>query len=224
MMRRVLPFAGAIVLALAVIAFGAGWLYPRAQAPAISATTAAAGHAHGDPAAATYAPLSLVPPADGSRVVMSTAAAAKPEQGYLVSAKVTSPAGKSVGEATVRFYDIVELFGQREELIGTASTDGQGQAQIAYLPATTGTHKLVARFAGQGALVPSLGVADLEATVAAPKYKVDQPGLAAFSRYVPYGAGVLVLAVWSLIAFSALSTVRGVAARVGDTQRKGDTA
>ena len=227
-MKKIIPFAGALIATLAFILAGGGALPGglRLQVPntaSIGTTTSIDTHNH-DTGAAPAAPEPIVPPAGGSKVAITAAPADKTELGYALTAKVTSPAGKPVGDATVRFYDVVDLFGQREELIGTAQTDGQGSALIYYLPATTGTHKIVARFAGQGTLVPSLGVADFDAAVATPAYKVDPQPLAAFSRYVPLAAGAVVLSVWTLIAFSLIGTARGIVARANETIRKGDTA
>jgi hypothetical protein len=227
--KKAVPFVGALIAVLVFIVFWApgivGGVRPTATSTAAQNDVAAAG-AHVHPATATDAPapIALVPPADGSRLALTTAPAEKIEQGYVVSVRVTSPAGKPVGEATIRFYDIVDLFGQREELIGTGLTDGQGQTAITYLPATTGAHEIVARFSGQGSLGASLGVTELDASVAAPTYTIDQNALASFSRYVPFGAGFAVLAVWALIAFSLIGTVRGIAVRANDNIRKGDPA
>ncbi|MDP9320197.1 MAG: hypothetical protein M3P16_03755 [Chloroflexota bacterium] len=209
----------ALVATLAVIAFASGRLPLTAGAPAASDDA----HAH-SVATTVAAPQSIVPPTDGSRVTLSTAPAAKPELGYTLSVKVISPAGMPVNDATIRFYDIVDLFGQREELVGSAVTDGQGLTAISYLPAATGAHQIVARFAGQGTLTPSLGVTTFEATVAAPTYTVDRPALATFSAYVPYAAAVVVLVVWGLIALSLFGTARGVVARANESRRKGGTA
>lgn len=230
MIKKLLPFAGAIVATLAFIYIGGGLpgglrLQTSGSSTANAPAATADPHAHdGSSTTVAAAPVALVPPPGGSRVALTTSPAAKPELGYTLSVKVTSPAGKPVNDATIRFYDVVDLFGQREELIGTGLTDGQGQTAIGYLPATTGTHKIVARFAGQDALIASLGTTDFEASVAAPAYKIDQPGFAAFSRYVPLGAGAIVLAVWGLIAFALFGTARGVVASANQSHRKGDTA
>lgn len=227
-MKKIIPFAGALIATLAFILVGGGAL-PGGLRLQIPNTTTIGGaptvdtHGH-DGGTAPAAPEPIVPPVGGSKIAITTTPAEKSELGYALTAKVTSPAGKPVGDATVRFYDVVDLFGQREELIGTAQTDGQGNALIYYLPASTGTHKIVARFAGQGTLTPSLGVADFEAALAAPAYKVDPQPLAAFSRYVPFAAGAVVLSVWALIAFSLIGTARGVVSRANETIRKGDTA
>ena len=227
-MKKILPFAGALVATLAFILAGGGALPGglRLQVPntaSLGTTTAVDAHVH-DAQPAPAAPEPIIPPVGGSKITIKTAPAEKTQLGYAVTAQVTSPAGKPVGDATIRFYDVVDLFGQREELIGSAVTDGQGNALIYYLPASIGTHKIVARFPGQGTLTPSLGVTDFEAAVAAPAYKVDPQPFAAFSRYVPFAAGAIVLSVWALIAFSLIGTARGVVSRANETIRKGDTA
>ena len=226
MKKAILAMLATLLATVAFIAVGRGILPGalRLQAPDVSLNAPAATMDHGRQGNTAAAPVAIVPPAGGSKVALTTTPAAKVESGYVISVTVTSPAGKPVNDATVRFYDVVELFGQREELIGTGTTDGQGRTAIAYLPATTGTHQIVARFAGQGSLTPSLGVTTLEATVSAPAYKVDRPPLAIFSGYVPYAAGVVVLAVWGLIALSLFGTARGVVARANESHRKGETA
>lgn len=226
-MKKFLVLGAALVATLAFVAVGRGMLpgSVRLQASNVSLTAPNQGTTMtGHDTTPAKAPEAIVPPAGGSKVAMTVDAAAKPELGYNISATVTSPAGKPVSEATIRFYDVVDLFGQREELIGSGQSDGQGQVVITYLPATAGTHQIVARFAGQGSLIPSLGVTTLEATVTAKPYKTDERPLAGFSNAVPYAVGVLVLAVWGLIAFSLFGTARGVVATANTSHRKGETA
>ena len=225
MKRALLAMGATLVVVLAFLAVGRGILPGalRLQASDVSLNAPAATHDAAHAGTPAKAPVAIVPPANGSAVVVTTQPAAKVETGYTISVKVTSPAGKPVSDATIRFYDVVELFGQREELIGTGLTDGQGVSVITYLPATKGAHQIVARFAGQGTLVPSLGVTTFDATVSAPQYKVDRPPLAIFSGYVPYAAGLVVLGVWILIALSLFGTARGVIA-ASKSHRKGETA
>lgn len=225
MRRKILIFGATLVATLAFIAAGRGLLPGSVQlrVPNSNAVTQNApmpGHT----TTPQQAPRPIVAPPGGSRVALAVTAGAKPELGYVVSASVTSPAGAPVSEATVRFYDVVELLGQREELIGSGVTDGQGNVAISYLPASAGTRQIVARFAGQGELAASLGTTTFAATVTAKPYTVDRPPLADFSNAVPYGVAVIVLAVWGLIAFSLFGTARGVVATANSPRRKGDTA
>jgi len=141
---------------------------------------------------------------------LETRPSAKPEQGYVLAARLVATDGRPVNEATVRFYDLVEFFGAREMLIGSATTDGQGIATLTYLPAQLGPRAIVAKFAGRAGVAATEGRASLAATVAAQPYTVEPAPLSAFSSKVPYAVGAIVLAVWALIGFALIGTARGV--------------
>lgn len=162
--------------------------------------------------------------ADHLRALVSVTATADASAavGYVLAAQVGMSDGKPIGDAKIRFYDVVELFGEREMLIGAATTDASGRATLAYLPATTGKREIVALFPGADHLAPVRGHISLDATVAAPPYHLEPSGLALFSTRVPYVVGVVVLAVWALIAYAFISTARGV--KSGARIRKGETA
>lgn len=152
----------------------------------------------------------------------------KPETGYVISVHLKSSDGRPVNEATVRFYETVELFGAREMLIGVGTTDGQGSADLLYLPAKVGTHEIVARYPGRPDVAAASGRTTFEATVAAPPYKSETLALSPLAGVVPYGAGALVLGVWALIGFALFATARGVLRGASDraqqTEKKGDIA
>lgn len=228
MRRIVIAFAAVGIAAFALLGPGRSLLptgtRPVSALAAPAPDAAAAAHTGHDAGTAPAARAAIAPPPDGSRVVVTTRAAAKTELGYVIETRVVSPDGRPVNDAIVRFYDLVDFFGPREELIGTARTDGQGNASLSYLPASTGSHDIAVRFAGQGSLVPSVGTATLEATVATPPYRSDEPALLAFTRLVPYAAGAIVLSVWGLIAFALFGTARGIAVRAAKTTAKEDTA
>ena len=150
--------------------------------------------------------------------------AAQSERGYLLHGHLATSDGKPVGDASVTFYEIVELFGRREMLIGTAKTDGQGVAGYPYLPARTGTHEILVRFRGRDHVSPADSTLTFEATVAAPARSVARPALADFSDRVPYAVGAIVLAVWALIAFALFGTARGVIRARADPIGKEDSA
>lgn len=165
--------------------------------------------------------------ADHVRAIAEVAVAGheKLERGYVLSVRLRGSDGRPVNSATVRFYESVELFGAREMLIASALTDGQGNAQITFLPAKLGSQEIIVRFPGREHVASAVARHTFDATVAAAPYRQPTPPLAAFSAAVPYGVGVVVLAVWALIAFAFLGTVRGVLQ--GARQRimtKGDTA
>lgn len=174
--------------------------------------------------------LSLVPAevalADHIRAVFEVKVmpAEKLEQGYALSVRLRTTEGRPVNEATVRFYEVVELFGTREMLVATAATDGQGNASTTYLPARTGPHEIVVRFPGREHIAPAETRLSFEATVAAPPYHQEPAPLASFMATVPYGVGAIVLSVWTLIAFALFGTVIGVLRGTRDDTQKGDIA
>lgn len=150
--------------------------------------------------------------ADHVRVLadVSVAPAEKAAQGYTLSIRLRTSDGKPVNEATVRFYEVVELLGRREMFITSVRTDGQGFASTTYLPARTGRLELIARCSGRDHLLPLEQTFSFDATVAAPPYEAAEVPLASFTALVPYGVGVVVLAVWALIAFALFGTALGI--------------
>jgi hypothetical protein len=156
-------------------------------------------------------------------VQLTAAAATKTEQGYVLAVRLRTADGKSVNEAGVRFYEVVDLLGAREMHIGDATTDGQGGGTLPYLPAQLGSHQIIARFAGRDQAAPAEGRTTFEATVAAPPYQAETIPLSGFSNVVTVGVGAIVLSVWALIAFALISTARGVRRGARDLG-KGDHA
>lgn len=150
--------------------------------------------------------------ADHVRVISSIAVtpAERVEQGYRIDVQLRTSEGRPVNEATVRLYEVVELFGEREMSIGTLLTDGQGRGSMLYLPARAGTHELIARWPGREHLPDLEERFAFEATMAAPEYRDEPVPLSSFTAAVPYGAGGVVLAVWALIAFALFGSAIGI--------------
>lgn len=224
MKRTIVALAG-VAIATALI-FGPGRsLFPgsaRVQLP-----DAIAGHAPESAAAATPAtrPAAFVPGPAAARIAVTAEPAQKMEKGYVLAVHLSSADGKAVNETAVRFYETVDLFGEREMYLGETSTDGQGDASLIYLPARLGAHDLIVRTSGKGAVTRGETRMTFEARVAAPVYRSEPAPLAAFSALVPYAVGVLVLSVWALIAFALFATARGVFVGGRDhSVKKGDLA
>ena len=148
--------------------------------------------------------------AQRASIELSTRAAAKAEEGYVLTARARTADGKQINQASIRFYEAVDLFGAREMFLGSAVTDGQGVGTLAYLPARLGSHAIVARYAGRDDIAPAEGRATFEGTVAADGYMAEVVPLADFSKVVTAVVGGIVLFVWALIAFALVSTARGV--------------
>lgn len=164
----------------------------------------------------------LNPAATAARLTLSAEPLAKAEHGYAVVTTVVAPDGKPLADASVKFFELVDLFGQREMLLSRGTTDGRGVASFSYLPAQTGHHVIVARSATQGRVTAGEGRMTLEASVAAEQPRVGPSPFSVFSDRVPYVAGLIVLTVWGLIAFALLGTARGVIGDARGQRRKGE--
>jgi len=137
-------------------------------------------------------------------------ASAKLDQGYLLAVRLHTSDGKPVNETAVRFYQLVDFFGKREMYLGTATTDGQGNAALTFLPPTLGHVEIVARSGARDHFTAAEGRTTFEAAVAAPAYEAETVPLSGFTKVVTGAVGTIVLAVWALIAFALISTARGV--------------
>lgn len=178
----------------------------------------------GSPATAAGQPQRPASTVPSALAAVTVGAAAKPEQGYVLEARLTTKEARPMNELTVRFYELVELLGEREMLIGSATTDGQGRASLTYLPAVTGQREILIRSSASGSVAPVEGRATFVATVAAPAYHPEGRPLARFADAVPPVVGVIVLAVWALIGFALLGTARGVAVEARRATRSIGTA
>ena len=158
---------------------------------------------------------------NAAHLALSVHPSSNASHGYVVGAEVRTPDGTPAGDATVSFYEAVDFFGPREELLGTATTDSSGSASFTYLPATTGSHRIVARSSGIAKVASGQASETFTAAIAAPAYRDHVPAITAFYNLVPYGVGVVVLAVWLLIAFALIGTARGVARGAREQKEKG---
>ena len=182
------------------------------------------GAVAGSPATAAGQPRRPASTVPSALAAVTAGAAAKPEQGYVLRARLTTSDAKPMNQVTVSFYELVELLGEREMLIGSATTDGQGRASLTYLPAVAGQREILIRSSASGSVAPVEGRATFVATVAAPAYHPEGRPLARFADAVPSVVGVIVLAVWALIGFALLGTARGVAVEARLATRSNGTA
>ena len=157
-------------------------------------------------------------------IQLTVAPATKVDQGYALAVRVRTDDGKPVNDATIRFYESVDLFGAREMVLGTTITDGQGLGSYLYLPAQLGSHQIIARFTGREQIASTEARATFDAFIAAPLYQPETVPLSSFSQVVTVAVGVIVLSVWALIGFAFISTARGVRRDARDLGVKGDLA
>lgn len=218
MIKRILPLVAALAVVALVLGPGRQYLPSALRLQTGGALVSGDGMgdmdmAQGHPTGIGLAPAPVVnPPAAAARLRVAVKPAEKTARGYVLGLQMSAPDGKALVDAPVRLYDIVDLFGQREMYLATVQTDGSGAASYEYLPATEGAHQIVARFAGNGTVKAGEARTTFDATVTAPAPSFEQRPFASFSDRVPYGAGVLVLVVWGLIAFALIATARGVVA------------
>ncbi|MDO8506237.1 MAG: hypothetical protein Q7S41_01365 [Candidatus Limnocylindria bacterium] len=138
---------------------------------------------------------------------LSVEPAAKEARGYAIEARLVGKDGKPLADTEIAFYDVVELLGPREMLIGAAKTDGFGTAAIDYLPAEGGTHTIAARPTQWDRLAATQATATIQAARVAPTtYAHEQLPLDSFSTRVPYVGAFVLLAIWALFAFVVLGS------------------
>jgi hypothetical protein len=136
---------------------------------------------------------------------------ARGARGHLtLRATLTTAEGKPLGDRQVTFYQQVDLFGTRDALIATGSTDSTGFAAVDYQPVENGTQTIKARFLGDG------GAASIETSTtitvrdAVPVYTPDPLPLATVRQWLPVGLATLVLATWAVLLGVTLRTVLGI--------------
>lgn len=225
MKRTIVALAGAAIATALIFGPGRSLLPGSARVQLPDASTA--GHAPETVVAASPAarPAAFVPGPAAARIAVTAQPAQKMEKGYVLAVHLAAPDGKALNETAIRYYETVDLFGEREMYIGETSTDSQGDGSLIYLPARLGAHEIVVRTSGKGPVTRNETRMTLDARVAAPAYRSEAAPLAAFSAVVPYVVGALVLSVWALIAFALFATARGVLIGGRDhAQKKGDLA
>lgn len=225
-MRRIALVLAGIAATAAIVASARALLPPTSLLqPGVALTTPAARVEAGSESSPAPAPAAFRPGPNAARVALVAAPAEKLAQGYALRVHLSAPDGTPLNEAAVTYYEIVDLFGQREMLIGRTTTDGSGDGQLLYLPARLGEHRIVARAPGRGQVTPGEARITFDAQVAAAPYRTAPAPMAAFTDVLPMVVGGVVLAVWALIAFALLATARGVLGGARDhAHEKGDLA
>ncbi|MDE3113375.1 MAG: polysulfide reductase NrfD [Chloroflexota bacterium] len=206
----------ALVAAVAIVGGGPAKLAQGLVGTRVSLQTSSSTHAEGAHAAAPGMPEApgTGAAATGGAMPMAAAITVEPSddmtRGYVLQTRITKDT-KPVPQVDVRFYEVVDLLGSREMLIGSRITDAGGQASVVYLPAELGHHDLVIRAAqGEQTVAETRGAFD--AAVAAPlAYTPERLPLERFSVDLPLIAGGVLLIVWALFAFAFVGTARMVA-------------
>lgn len=216
MNKKVIPLVAALGVAAFLISAGTGLLpgglrlqtggslVSNGQEPAMNMD-------NGKPSAVGLAPSPVLnPPANAARLTVDAAPAQKTDDGYVLTVQVKAPDGKPLGDAPVKVFDIVDLFGPREMILASLTTDGRGYASYTYLPSTVGTHSIVVRSSSREGVRAGEARTTFEASITTAQPGVEGHPLASFTDRIPYAVGLIVLAVWALIGFALFGTARGV--------------
>ena len=148
-------------------------------------------------------------PSEATRLTLS--GPAKGAKGHLtLRATLSTEAGKPVTGKLVSFYEHVQLFGGREALLGSATTDSTGYAAIDYQPVETGSEAITVQFGGDDELAASHATSNINVTDATPVYSPEPLPLASVRQWLPLGLASLVLATWAVLLGVSLRTIRGI--------------
>jgi hypothetical protein len=123
---------------------------------------------------------------------------------------LTTAAGKPLSERNVAFYELSNVFGPREVLLGTATTDSTGFAAIDYQPSQTGQQTIFARFTGDQDNAASQVSSAIQVREVVPIFTEEPLPLASVRQWLPLGLASLVLATWAVLLGVTIRTVLGV--------------
>lgn len=127
-----------------------------------------------------------------------------------------------LGNMPVDFYVSADFFGSRPAKLDTVITNATGSASLIYEPRWNGVHTITVR-CDEYPSVQATQSFNFTATV--PQYVPQPVGLEPVRRVAPLTVPIVVLAVWALLLFITLRTIRGIS-RLSQITSKGglDTA
>lgn len=146
-----------------------------------------------------------------TQLALQEVAKTKTEGWLTIRVILTASDGSALGNRTVHFSQQVDFFGTRTIDLGTATTDAAGVATLAFQPAQTGTHVVMAEFAGVEEYAAAETSFDVEVTEVAPAFVTEeQVPLASVRRWLSISVGGLVVAVWAVLVGVVVIAVRGI--------------
>lgn len=128
----------------------------------------------------------------------------------ILSATLTSADGKPLSDRSVTYYQAVDLFGSRDALLGSATTDSTGNATLLFIPAQPGSTKLKARFEGNPQFKRAEAEEVEQVSDAVVPFRQQAPPLAVVATWASYGVGVLAFAAWAVLLGVLLRTAVGI--------------
>jgi hypothetical protein len=143
-------------------------------------------------------------------VVISPAGPTSVKGRLALSARLLTAEGKPVSGQELDFLVPVELFGNREAFVGSATTDATGLATLGYQPTQAGQQTIVARFAGSPDYATSEARAEIQVGEVVPTIRAEPLPFAGLRDWLPTMLVALVLIVWGVLLGVFLGTVRGI--------------
>ncbi len=135
-------------------------------------------------------------------------------KGQLVlTATLTTTDGKPVSDQRIQFYEKASFMGgEREALLGTATTDSNGAAAIQYQPAHTGTDTIVVRFASNGGYQATESQLQLDVTDVVPPFTSEPAPFATVGTGLSIAFALLVVGTWAALLGTLLRSITGIRA------------
>lgn len=127
-----------------------------------------------------------------------------------LTARLHDESGTPVGGATVVFYELSTVFGERLMEVGKALTDSTGTASLAHHPTWPGEHTVVVRYGGTDQNSPSQKTFRFNSTAPPHQHENAKFGLEVPRKWAPIGIGLLVLAVWGTLGLALMRAVLGI--------------
>ena len=131
-------------------------------------------------------------------------------QTVMLSARLLDDRDRPVNGAGVTFYVMTTVFGERLMKVGDAFTDATGAASLLYEPTWVGDHTVVVRFAGDAQLASTQATFQFAASGPVPVHENARFGLEEVRRWLPFGVGAAVLAVWATLGLVMVTTIQGL--------------
>ena len=133
-------------------------------------------------------------------------------QSTILSVRLLNDQDQPLGGATVTFYMLTTVFGERLMKAGDAFTDATGTASLIYEPTWVGDHTVVVRFPGDAQHASTQTTFQFAATGPVPVHENARFGLEEVRRWLPFAVGAALLAVWATLGLVIVTTVRGLRA------------
>ncbi len=131
----------------------------------------------------------------------------------ILTATLTTADGKPVSDQQVQFYEQVTFMGgQREALLGTATTDSTGAAAIQYQPAHVGTDTIIVRFASSGGYQAAESQLQLDVTDVVPPFTTEPAPFSSVGTGLSIAFALLVVGTWAILLGTLLRSVIGIRA------------